>query len=306
LFILFSNLFASLLKPILLYKDFSDLRFSFDWELAKEMIFYSFPLVIAGFAGIINETLDRILLKQILFVTEGSSAEALHIAESEVGIYSACYKLAMLVTILLQAYRYAAEPFFFAQMKSDDRNKVYARVMNLFIGVVCLVFLVVSLNLDIFKHFIQNEVYWEGLKVVPILLLANVILGIYYNQSIWYKLSGRTSFGAYIAIGGALLTVLINILFIPEYGYMASAWATLIVYAAQMITSYMLGQRFYPIKYNQRKFALYIGGAVLIYFLCSSIDLQTAASRFIVHNGLIFLYVALVFQMERNSLRKAT
>lgn len=102
------------------------------------------------------------------------------------------------------------------------------------------------------------------------------------------------------------MTVLINILFIPEYGYMASAWATLIVYAAQMITSYMLGQRFYPIKYNQRKFALYIGGAVLIYFLCSSIDLQTAASRFIVHNGLIFLYVALVFQMERNSLRKAT
>jgi O-antigen/teichoic acid export membrane protein len=126
-------------------------------------------------------------------------------------------------------------------------------------------------------------VYWEGLKVVPILLLANVFLGIYYNQSIWYKLSGRTSFGAYIAIGGALLTVVINVLFIPEYGYMASAWATLVVYAAQMIASYMLGQRFYPIKYNQRKFALYIGGAVLIYFLCQSIDLQTAASRFIVH-----------------------
>ncbi|MEN9399674.1 MAG: hypothetical protein RL632_775 [Bacteroidota bacterium] len=304
LFILFSNLFASLLKPILLYKDFSELRFSFDRELAKEMIFYSFPLVIAGFAGIINETLDRILLKQILFVTEGSSASALHIAETEVGIYSACYKLAMLVTILLQAYRYAAEPFFFAQMKSDDRNKVYARVMNFFIGVVCLVFLVVSLNLDIFKHFIQNEAYWEGLKVVPILLMANVCLGIYYNQSIWYKLSGRTSFGAYIAIGGALLTVVINVLFIPEYGYMASAWATLVVYAAQMIASYMLGQSYYPIKYNQRKFALYIGGALLIFFLCSVIDLQTMTSRFIVHNGFILLYVAMVFQMERNSLRK--
>jgi O-antigen/teichoic acid export membrane protein len=304
LFILFSNLFASLLKPIMLYKDFSELRFSFDRELAKEMIFYSFPLVIAGFAGIINETLDRILLKQILFVTEGSSAEALHIAETEVGIYSACYKLAMLVTILLQAYRYAAEPFFFAQMKSDDRNKVYARVMNFFIGVVCLVFLVVSLNLDIFKHFIQNEAYWEGLNVVPILLMANVCLGIYYNQSIWYKLSGRTSFGAYIAIGGALLTVVINVLFIPEYGYMASAWATLVVYAAQMIASYTLGQRFYPIKYNQRKFALYIGGALLIFFLCSVIDLQTLTSRFIVHNGFILLYVAMVYQMERNSLRK--
>ena len=165
-------------------------------------------------------------------------------------------------------------------------------------------FLVVSLNLDIFKHFIQNEAYWVGLKVVPILLMANVCLGIYYNQSIWYKLSGRTSFGAYIAIGGALLTVLINILFIPDYGYMASAWATLIVYAAQMIASYMLGQRFYPIKYNQRKFVLYIGGALLVYLLCVGVDLQSVTSRFIVHNGLIFLYVAMVFQMERKSLRK--
>ena len=210
LFILFANLFASLVKPLLLHKNFMDIKFNFDFQLAKKMIYYALPLVIAGFAGIINETIDRILLKHILY--DGSSVESLTYAEAQVGIYSACYKLAMLVTILLQAYRYAAEPFFFAQMKNEDKNKVYSKVMNFFVATVALVFLVVSLNIDIFKYFIQNEAYWVGLKVVPILLLANVFLGIYYNQSIWYKLSGQTRFGAYIAIGGATLTILINLI----------------------------------------------------------------------------------------------
>jgi len=267
LFILFANLFASLVKPILLYKHFLHLRFNFDKTLAKEMLWYAFPLVIAGFAGIINETLDRILLKHLLY--DGSTQVSLKIAEAQVGIYSACYKLAMLVTILLQAYRYAAEPFFFAQLKNQDKNKVYSKVMNVFIAMVCLVFLVVSLNIDFFKLFIRNEAYYVGLKVVPILLLANVFLGIYYNQSIWYKLSGQTKFGAFIAIGGALLTVVLNVVFIPLYGYMASAWATLIVYACQMIASYLLGQKHYPIAYNLRKFALYLGGALLVYFIAS-------------------------------------
>jgi len=145
-------------------------------QLAKEMGIYAIPLVIAGFAGIINETIDRILLKHILY--DGTSVASLKYAEAKVGIYSACYKLAMLVKILLQAYRYEAEPFFFAQMKSDEKNKVYAKVMNFFVAMVCLVFLVVSLNIDIFKLFIRNEAYYVGLKVVPILLLANVLLGI--------------------------------------------------------------------------------------------------------------------------------
>ena len=152
----------------------------------------------------------------------------------------------MLVAILLQAYRYAAEPFFFSQMKNQDRNKIYSQIMNVFIALVCGVFLLVTLNLDIFKYFIQNESYWAGLQVVPILLMANIFLGIYYNQSIWYKLSGKTKFGAYIALTGAGLTIIINVLYIPTYGYMASAWATLIVYFFQMVLSYLLGQRHLP------------------------------------------------------------
>ena len=304
LFILFANLFASLVKPILLYKHFLNLRLNFDFTLAKEMGIYAIPLVIAGFAGIVNETIDRILLKHILY--DGSTVESLTYAEGQVGIYSACYKLAMLVTILLQAYRYAAEPFFFAQMKNEEKNKVYAKVMNFFVAMVCLVFLVVSLNIDIFKLFIRNEAYYVGLGVVPILLLANVFLGIYYNQSIWYKLSGQTKFGAFIAIAGAGLTLIINIIFIPIYGFMACAWATLIVYAFQMVASYLLGQKYYPIKYNLRKFGLYLGVALFFYFITRILDIQGSMGKLFVHNALILLYIAMVYSFEKSSFKKTT
>jgi len=234
--ILYSNLLSSSIKVIGTYKSFLKVKLEYNWKLAKEMFSYSYPLVIAGFAGIINEVLDRVMLKHMLFAQDGDLAQA----ETELGIYSACYKLAMIVAIFLQAYRYAAEPFFFSQAKNQDRNKMYSKIMNYFVAAVCLVFLGVSLNIDIFKYFIRSEEYWVGLGVVPVLLLANVFLGVYFNQSIWYKLSGQTRFGAYIAIGGATITILINVLLIPVYGYWASAWATLVVYACQMIASICL------------------------------------------------------------------
>lgn len=303
LFILAANLCASVVKPLLLYNQFRRIKLVFNWGLAKTMLIYAAPLVIAGFAGIINETLDRILLKQIIYDPQNPSS--FHEAVAQVGIYSACYKLAMLVTILLQAYRYAAEPFFFSQMKNEDRNKIYVNVMNLFIAVVCLVFLVVSLNIEIVKHFIQNESYWAGLSVVPILLMANVFLGIYYNQSVWYKLSGKTQFGAYIAIGGALTTILINVLFIPTYGYLASAWATLIVYFLQMMASYFLGQRFYPIPYNQKKFALYIGASLALFFLGNLIQTASTIFNLLFNNILIASFIMLVYFLERKALIKS-
>jgi O-antigen/teichoic acid export membrane protein len=299
LFILLANLCASLVKPVMLYDSFKLSALKINWQEIKLMLFYSFPLVIGSFAGIINETIDRILLKQIIYNPDDIST--LHTAEGEVGIYSACYKLAMLVTILLQAYRYAAEPFFFNQMKNEDRNVIYVKVMNLFVATVCFVFLFVSLNIDIFKHFIQNQRYWVGLPVVPILLLANVFLGIYYNQSIWYKLSGKTQFGAYIALFGAALTIGINLLFIPEYGYMASAWATFIVYAVQMVISYFLGQKHYPIPYNLKKFFLYLGLALLIYTIGSRIHFERYFAQFILQNTLLLVYVLFIFKMERKS-----
>jgi O-antigen/teichoic acid export membrane protein len=304
MFILVANLIASLVKPLMLYKSFIHLKLQFDFTLAKQMAAYAIPLVIAGFAGIVNETLDRILLKQMLY--DGHSLTSLHDAEAQVGIYSACYKLAMLVTILLQAYRYAAEPFFFNQMKNTDKNKMYIRVMNFFIATVCLVFLVVSLNIDIFKLFIRNQNYYSGLHVVPILLLANVFLGIYYNQSIWYKLSGQTKFGAYIAIGGAITTILINVIFIPTYGFVASAWATLIVYLLQMIASYVLGQKYYPIKYNLRKFALYLGLALVLFFVANMLSIDNTTLKFFINNGLIVIYIGVVYALEKDNFRTKT
>lgn len=302
--ILLANIMASSVKVIGTYKEFLNLKFTINLELAKEMLKYSLPLVVAGFAGIINETLDRVLMKPLLVGAGHTKKEAL----SQVGIYSACYKLAMIVTIFLQAYRYAAEPFFFSQSKNKDRNKLYSKIMNYFIAAVCIVFMGVAMNIDIFKHFIRNDDYWVGLGVVPILLIANIFLGIYINQSIWYKLSGQTRFGAFIAIGGATITIAVNVIFIPVYGYWAAAWATLIVYGAQMVASYILGQKYYPIKYNLRKFGLYFGLAIALYLITYLIDMdpnEFSWSKFFFHNSLILLYVGLVWFIEKPQASKA-
>ena len=301
LYILVANLLASLVKPILLFDSFR-LKDSYDSALMKKMVRFSLPLAIAGFAGIINEMLDRILLKQMLY--DPALPESLNYAEAQVGIYSASYKLAMLVTIFLQAYRYAAEPFFFNQMKNKQRSQVYVSVMNAFVGLVCCVFLLVSLNIDIFKHFIQNQTYWEGLKVVPILLLANVFLGVYYNQSIWYKLSGKTRFGALIAISGAILTIALNIIYIPKYGYMACAWATLFVYFFQMVLSYFLGQKHYPIPYNLKKFFLYLGITLGIYFLAHQIQIEDQVLNLIFRNSMLVLLIMFLFFNERRTVNQ--
>jgi len=300
--ILIANLISSLVKPAMLYKDFLNISFKFDWKLAIEMSKYAFPIVIAGFAFIVNETIDRVMLKQILSEQPHMTPK---LADAQIGIYSACYKLAMLVSILLQAYRYAAEPFFFNQSKNQDRNKIYVKLMNYFVAIMCIIFLGIALNIDIFKYFITSETYRAGLHVVPILLMANVFLGIYLNQSIWYKLSDQTKFGAYIALGGAVLTILINYLFIPAYGYTASAWATMIVYGAQMVASYLLGQKYFPIRYNLRKFYLYMGFTVALFFLSGFFNLETGSLfKFIVNNFLIAVFIGLVLFMEGIKLRR--
>lgn len=305
-YILYANIAASLFKPLMLKNNFVKVNFNISLPLMKSMLKYSFPLALAGLAFIINETIDRILLKQLTYhanIEVFGATDALNMAEAQVGIYSASYKLALLVTIFLQAYRYAAEPFFFQQANSPDRNKVYVKIMNYFVGVVFFVFLFVALNIDIFKHFIPNENYWEGLKIVPILLLANVFQGIYINQSIWYKLSGQTKYGAYIAVIGAFITIFVNIIFIPIYGYIAAAWATLIVYATQMTMSYILGQKHYPIPYNIRKFLLYGIYALFLYTILSTIDISFGYIQFFIHNICILSFIALVWFMEKPTLK---
>jgi len=308
-YILIANLLSSLVKPLLVAKDLLAIRFTLNGQLAKQMLWYSFPLIIAGFAGIINETIDRILLNSILYNTHASigilsTEEALMYAQQQVGIYSANYKLAMIITIFLQAYRYAAEPFFFSNADKNTKNQLYAKVMNYLVAVLCVAFLFVSLNVQYFKYFIPNPAYWEGLRAVPILLIANVFLGIYFNQSIWYKLSGQTKFGAFIAIGGATLTIGLNVWLIPKYGYMASAWITMLVYGLQTIASYLLGQKFYPIYYNLRKFALYFGVALTFFFVCKLLALQDGKIQFLIHNACILSFIGIVYFVEKVTVKK--
>jgi len=259
-YILIANLAASALSLILLWKELLQFKWQFNFKLWKELMVYSLPLTIAGFAGMINETFDRIMLGW------WAPSTTLAGARGEVGTYGACYKLSILITLFIQAFRLGAEPFFFKESLKDDAPKTYARVMKFFVITITVMFLVVALYLDIWKVFIQNRRMWEGLKVVPILLFANMFLGIYYNLSIWYKLSHKTSAGAYITLIGAAITLAINYFFIPVYSYVACAWATFLCYGSMMVISYIWGQQSYRIPYPWKKLSAYMIIVALIYF----------------------------------------
>jgi O-antigen/teichoic acid export membrane protein len=257
-YVIIANLIQSITVFFLLWKEFFSFRWKFDGKLWREVILYSSPLIVAGFAGMINETFDRIMLGW------WSSSHTAEQALTEVGIYSACYKLSILITLFIQAFRMGAEPFFFKQAQGQHPQVVYARVMKFFVIIICFLFLTIVLFLDIWKYFI-NSTYWSGLQVVPILLLANMFLGIYYNLSIWYKLSNRTMAGAWITVVGAIITLAINYFFIPRFSYMACAWATFFCYGTMMIISYLWGQKKYRVPYQLKKIVAYLSICVALY-----------------------------------------
>ena len=213
------------------------------------------------------------------------------------------YKISIIITLFVQAFRYAAEPFFFSQEKKTNAKKTYAKVMNYFVLVVSIIFLMVTLYIDIFKHFVPNQDYWVGLKVVPILLFANICLGIYFSQSIWYKLTDRTIWGAYLAVFGAIITLTLNYIWIPKYGYEGSAWATLITYVAMMIASYILGQKYYPIKYNLRKIFFYLGLSISLYFLGTTIEFNSSFVNFLLKTLVFSFYLFIVWGLEKPNLK---
>ena len=291
-FVFLANLLSSAVKPAMLIKDIRHYRFVWNREMTTEMFRFAWPLMLASFAGIINEVLDRILIKRLL------SARGVDYAEYQLGIYAANYKLSIIITLFIQAFRFAAEPFFFAQAKAEDGQKTYSRIMTYFVIVVAMMFLTVTVFIDFFKYFISNPAYWEGLHIVPVLLLANMCLGIYYNQSIWYKLSNQTRFGAYIAIGGAIVTLSLNYILIPVMGYTGSAWTTLIVYAGMVVASYILGQKHYPIKYNLRKVFVFIIAALILFKIDQWVSIENGVISFVFKTVLMLSYVGLVFFIE--------
>ncbi len=260
-YVLLANVIQNAITLLLLSKEMLGFEWKFDFTLWKEIMKYGLPLILAGFAGMINETFDRIMLGWWAPVSNVDAAKA------EVGIYAACYKLSILISLAVQAFRMGAEPFFFKQAQQENAPKIYARVMKFFVITLCFMFLLVAMYLDIWKLFIRNPKMWVGLKVVPILLLANMFLGIYYNLSVWYKLGNKTIAGAYITLIGAAITLLINWLFIPYFSYMACAWATFACYGSMMVVSYLWGQKTYRIPYATKKLVAYMVIVLLLFFI---------------------------------------
>ena len=307
-YVFISNLISSIVKFIFLTKEMS-FKGNFDFSVIKAMLQYSFPMLLVGLAYVINETLDRAMLKEILYQQYlelgTSSSKALEKAQSQNGIYGANYKIAMIVSMFIQAFRYASEPFFFKDGKNKTSKKTLARVMNYFTIVMIFIFLFITLYLQIFKFFINNPDYWEGLTVVPLLLGANICLGIYTSLSIWYKLSDKTIYGAYISGFGVIVTVIVNFLLIPSYGYKASAIATLICYSSMMTLSFVLGQRHYWVPYDLSKFFIYLAAGIIIYIISIPVDPLGNLSilEYGYHTLLLLSFLLIVFILE-NPFRK--
>lgn len=266
------NLIGSAVKFLLLLPEWPAPHLGrkdagFDAKLLRPMLAFGLPLLVAGLAGMTNETADRVLMKHLL---------PADVADAQIGIYGASYKLAILITLFIQAFRFAAEPFFFSHAKEKDSRETFARIMNIFVAVCMGAFLLVMLFLDLFRWFIPNPAYWPGLVVVPILMMANVFLGIYYNQSVWYKLSDRTRAGSTISIIGAAITLVLLFWWIPIFGYLGAAWATFICYAAMAVVSYVWGQKHYPVPYNVRRVLGYMAGGVFLWWACEQLPLEGA------------------------------
>lgn len=249
-FIFIANILGSAISFLLLLPYLLKFKIQFDVVLLKKIVAYSWPIMVAGLAYVINENLDKFLIKRM-------------IGDTAMGIYSACYKLAIFMNLYIMAFRLGAEPFFFNQADKKNAKKTYAIIMNYFVIIGSLVLVGIVSYIDVFKHFI-NEAYWEDLIIVPVILLANLFLGIYYNLSIWYKLTDKTRYGMYFSIIGAIITIVLNLWFIPIIGFMAAAYATLIAYGSMTVISYFVGKKHYPVNYNLKKMGLYLCAAVIV------------------------------------------
>jgi O-antigen/teichoic acid export membrane protein len=300
-YVFIANLIASIFKFLLLSPQLLQIKEGVNIDILKQMLIYGIPLLFAGLAGIVNETIDRLMLKQMLFDLRGEKTTM-----SLIGIYGGVYKISIIITLFIQAFRYAAEPFFFAKEKEADAKFTYAKVMNYFVIVCSVIFLAVMLFIDIIKYFTPNADYWQALHIVPVLLFANIFLGIYYNQSVWYKLSGKTMYGAWLQFLGAIITLVINYLFIPKYDYTAAAWATFICYACMMIASYVLGQKHYPIPYSVIRIMLYLLSACMLYYLSLQITINHLALSYILKAIILIFYIFTLLYIEHYCNKKNT
>jgi O-antigen/teichoic acid export membrane protein len=289
-FVFIANLLSSALSLVLLLPELSRFRLGFDAVLLKQMLAYGLPILVIGLAGMINEVSDKILLRY--FLPDESTAQA------QIGIYGANYKLAILMMLFIQMFRYAAEPFFFRESGKKDAKATYSKVMTYFVVFTWFIFLGVTLYIDIFKYFIGPD-YWVGLYVVPIVLSAKLFLGVFYNLSVWYKLTNKTLYGALIAITGALVTIVLNVILIPRIGYLGSAWANFACYFLMMLISFFWGRKVYRVNYNFKKILVYTVLAVSLFFISLLPDFGKDLFHLLFNSVLMMAYLIVVYLLER-------
>lgn len=291
-YVFISNLVASAVTLFMVIPVYVKIGFGFQKNLWKQMLRYAFPVLISGIAFSINEAFDRILLKYLL---------PADIAETEVGLYSACYKLGMFMTLFVMAFRLGIEPFFFNYSQNKNARETYARITKYFTFLGCFILLFVIVYIDFFKIIlIPNSQYWEALKIVPLILAANLFLGIYHNLAVWYKVTDRTKYGAYISIIAAIITLIANFILIPKIGYIGSAIATFLAYGTMMMLSYFYGQKYYEIPYNIKK----IGSVLITALLFSSLSFYVFRGNIVVGTIFVLLFLGGLIYIEKATFKQ--
>ena len=298
-FVILANLAANAFYLFFFAPLLLSWRPTFDRSISPTMFSYAYPIMITGVAGTINEMFSRIMLDKWLpegFYPGRSS-------EYAVGIFGACYKLAVLMNLAIQAFRYAAEPFFFSNASEKNSPQLFATVNHYFTILCCLILLGVSINLDILKYLIGDSAYWVGLHIVPVLLLAYLFLGVYYNFSVWFKLTDKTYYGTVITFAGMFITIVANYFLIPVAGYEGSAIAALLCYGGMTILCYLLGQRFYPIPYAINRDLLYIGITMAIVYGVNALEISNQILATAFHVAVILVYGVVIYVIEGKDLR---
>lgn len=283
------NLFCSGVLMLLLLKELTGFRYVFDLALLRRMLGYSWPILVLGIAGILNQTADKILFP---YIYGGADAH------SQLGIYGAASKIAMIMAMITQAFRYAYEPFVFGSARSKDNRESYAKAMKFFVIFTLLAFLAVIGYMDILRYLIGRD-YWEGLRVVPVVMAAEIMMGVYFNLSFWYKLTDKTIWGAFLSGVGCLVLIIVNVVFVPRYGYMACAWAGFAGYGTAMVLSYIAGQKHYPINYPVREIMVYVAVALVMTAGMSAANRNLPMwAALLVNTLLIVLFAAMIVKRD--------
>lgn len=301
-YIVFANLIANLATIPMLWGELRDFRFRWDWNAFKPMWIYAYPILILGLAGNFNQLFDRLVLER--WLPEGFYPG--HTSKEALGIYGNVYKLSIFMSLVIQSFRYAAEPFFFSKAEDKNAPSVFADVMKWFVIVSVLIWVVVSLNLDVVAHlFLRRKEYWEGLPVVPVLLLANLFLGVYYNLTVWFKLSDKTQYGTLLTFIGAAVTLVANFALIPWLGYMGCAIAFALSCLVMMVACYVLGDKYYPIPYHVTSAVGYIGVGGLLIGLSSLYTFSNLFVSALVHGLFVLVFLVGILVVEQNALPPA-